>query len=83
MASTRSFDYAAIGGGGNGIGGGSQSSRRLARGLPPGDKEEEDNDSTPVAFDVDDSKGGKVEVNSECKGNGNSNGPVDNNDDNG
>ena len=83
MTSTRSSDYAAIRGGGNGVGGRSQSSRRLARGPPPGGEEEEDDNSTPVAFDVDDSKGGKVEVNSECKGNGNSNGPVDNNDDNG
>ncbi len=53
MASTRSSDYAAIGGGGNGVGSGSQSSRWLARGLPPGGKEEENDDSTPVAFDVD------------------------------
>jgi hypothetical protein len=45
-------------------------------------EEEEDNDSTPVAFDVDDGDAGKVEVNSECKGNGNSNGPVDNNNNN-
>jgi hypothetical protein len=34
----------------------------------PGGKEEEDNDSTPDAFDVDDGDGGKVEVNGECKG---------------
>ncbi len=41
-----------------------------------------DNDSTPVAFDVNDGNGGKViEVNGECKGDGNSNGPVDNNND--
>jgi hypothetical protein len=80
MVSTRSSDYAAIGGGSNGIGGKSQSSRLLARGPPPGGKEEKDNNSTPVAFDVDDSDGGKVvEVNGECKGNGNSDGPVDNN----
>jgi hypothetical protein len=49
MVSTRSSDYAAIGGGGNGIGGKSQLSRLLARGPPPGGKEEKDNDSTPVA----------------------------------
>ncbi len=65
MVSTRSSDYAAISGGGNGVGGRSLSSRRLARGPPPRSKEEEDNDSTPVAFDVDDSNGGKVEVNGE------------------
>jgi hypothetical protein len=81
MASTRSSDNAAISSGGDGLGGGSQLSRRLARGPPPGGKEEEDNDSTPVAFDVNDGNGGKVEVNGECKGDGNSNGPVDNNDD--
>jgi hypothetical protein len=41
-------------------------------------------DSTPVAFDVNDGNGGKVvEVNGECEGNSNSDGPVDNsNDDN-
>ncbi len=71
-----------ISGGGDGIGGKSWLSWLLARGPPPGGKEEKDNGSTPVAFDVDDSNGGKVEVNGECKGNGNSNGPVDNNDDN-
>ncbi len=81
MRSMRSSDYAAIGGGGNGVGGGSRSSRRLARGTPPGGKEEEDDDSTPVAFDVNDGNGGQVEVNSECEGNGNSDGPVDNNND--
>jgi hypothetical protein len=56
----------------------------LARGPPPGGKEEKDNNSTPVAFDVDDGNGGEVfEVNSECKGDSNSDGPVDtNNDDN-
>ncbi len=80
IASTRSSDYVAIGGGSNGISGGSESSRWLARVPPPGGKEEEDNDSTPVAFDVDDSNGGKVEVNGECKGNGNSDGNNDNND---
>ncbi len=79
FTSTRSSDYAAIGGGSNGIGSGSQLSRWLARGLPLGGKEEEDKDSTPIAFDVDFCNGGKVEVNGECKGNGNSNGPVDNN----
>ncbi len=61
MVSTRSSDYAAIGGGGYGIGSKSQSSGRLlARGLLPRGKEEEDNDSTPVAFDVDDGNGGEV-----------------------
>ncbi len=55
-------------------------SRLLARGPPPGGKEVEDNNSAPVAFDVDDGNGGKVEVNGEYKGNGNSNGPVDDND---
>jgi hypothetical protein len=54
MTSTRSSDYAAIRGGGNGIGGGSQASRRLARWPLPRGKEEEDDDCTPVAFDVDD-----------------------------
>jgi hypothetical protein len=49
---------------------------------PPGGEEEEDDDSTPVAFDVDDGNGGQVEVNSECKGNGNSNGPIDKNNNN-
>jgi hypothetical protein len=82
MTSTRSSDYAAIGGGGNGVSGGSRSSRRLARGPLPGGKEEEDDDSTPVAFDVDDGNGGQVEVNGECKGNGNRDGPVDNINDN-
>jgi hypothetical protein len=82
MTSARSSDYAAIGGGGDGVGGRSQSSRQLARGLPPGGKEEEDDDSTPAAFDVDDGNGGQVEVNGECKGNSNSDGPVDNNDNN-
>jgi hypothetical protein len=81
MVSTRSSDYAAIGGGGNGIRSGSQLSRRLARGPPPIGEEEEDNNSTPVAFDVNDGDCGKVEVNSECKGNGNSDCPIDNNDD--
>jgi hypothetical protein len=79
MTSTRSSDYAAIWGGGNGDGSRSQLSRRLARGPPPGGAEEEDNNSTPVAFDVNDGDGGKVEVNGECKGNSNSNGPIDNN----
>jgi hypothetical protein len=51
----------------------------LARGALPKGKEEEDNDSTPVTFDVNDSNGGKVEVNGECEGNGFSNGPIDNN----
>ncbi len=82
MASIRSSDYAAIGGGSNGIDGGSQLSRQLARGPPPGGKEEEDNNSTPVAFGVNAGNGGNVEVNSECKGNGNSDGPIDNNDSN-
>jgi hypothetical protein len=36
----------------------------------------------PITFDVDDSNICKVEVNGECKGNGNSNGPVDNNNNN-
>ncbi len=49
---------------------------------PPGGKEEEDDDSTPVAFDVDDGNGGQVEVNGECKGNGNSDGPIDKNNNN-
>jgi hypothetical protein len=83
MVSTRSSDYAAIGGGGDGISGESQSSRLLARGLPPGGKEEKNSDSTPVTFDVDDDDGGKVvEVNGECEGDCNSDGPVDNNNDN-
>jgi hypothetical protein len=81
MVSTRSSDYAAIGGDGDGISGGSQLSRQLARGPLPGGKEEEDNNITPVVFDVHDGDGDKVEVNSECKGNGNSNGPIDNNSD--
>ncbi len=81
MVSTRSSDYAAIGGGSNGIGSENQSSRLLARGLPPGGKEEKDNDSTPVAFDVDDGNGGTVEVNGEWEGDGNSDCPVDNNND--
>ncbi len=82
MVSTRSSDYGAIGGGGDGISGESQSSRLLARGQPPGGKEEKDNDSTPVAFDVDDGNDGKVvEVDGECKGNGNSDGSIDNNND--
>jgi hypothetical protein len=59
MASTRSSDYVAISGGGNGISG---KSRLSSRGLPPGGKEEEYNNSTPVAFDVNDSNGGKIEV---------------------
>jgi hypothetical protein len=79
MASTRSSDYAAIGSGSDGLGGGSQLSRQLARGPPPGGKEEEDINSTPVAYDDDDNGGGEVEVNGECEGDGNSNGPVDNN----
>jgi hypothetical protein len=80
MVSTRSSDYAAIGGGGNGIGGKSRLSRLLARGPPLGGEEEKDNNSTPVAFDVNDSNGGKVvEVNGECEGNGKSDGPIDNN----
>jgi hypothetical protein len=82
MVSTRSSAYAAIGGGGNGLSGGSRLPRRLARGPPPGGKEEEDNNSTPVAFDVGDGDCGKVEVNGECVGDGNSDGPIDNNDDN-
>ncbi len=54
----------------------------MARGPLPGGKEEKDNDSTPVAFDVNDGNGGKVvEVNGECEGNGNSDGPIDNNND--
>jgi hypothetical protein len=81
MTSTRSSDYAAIGGGGDGVGSKSQSFRQLAGGLPPGGKEEEDDDSTPVAFDVNDGNGGQVGVNSECEGNGNSAGPIDNNKD--
>ncbi len=80
--STGSSDYAAIGGGGNSIGSKSQLSRLLARGPLPGGKEEKDNNSTPVVFDVNDGNGGKViEVNGECKGNGNSDGPIDNNND--
>jgi hypothetical protein len=83
MVSTRSSDYVAISGGGNGINGKSRLSRLLARGPLPRGKEEKDNESTLVAFDVDDGNGGKVvEVNGECKGNGNSNGPIDNNNDN-
>ncbi len=82
MVSTKSSDYAAIGSGGNGIGGKSQSSRLLARGPLPGGKEKKDNDSTPVAFDVDDGDGSKVvKVNGEYEGDGNSNGPVDSNND--
>ncbi len=81
MVSTRS-DYAAIGSGGDSIGGKSRLSRLLARGPPPGGEEEENNDSTPVAFDVDDGNGGEVEVNGECKGDGNSDGPIDNNNNN-
>ncbi len=79
MASIRSSDYVTICGGGDGVGGGSQSSRQLARGPPPGGKEVEDNDSTPVAVHVDDGNGGVVEVNGECEGDGNSDGPADNN----
>jgi hypothetical protein len=82
MVSTRSSDYATISGGGNGIGGESQLSRLLARRPPPRGKEKKDNNSTPAAFDVDDGDGGKVEVNVECKGDGNNDGPVDNNNDN-
>ncbi len=82
MASIRSSDYVAIGSGSNNIGGGSQLSRQLARGLLPGGKEEEDNNSTPVAFSVNDSNCGNGEVNHECKGNGNSDGPIDNNNSN-
>jgi hypothetical protein len=81
MTSTRSSDYVAIGGGGDGVGGRSRSSRWLARGPPPGGEDEEDAHSTPVAFDVNDGNGGQVEVNSECKCNSNGNGPVNNNDD--
>jgi hypothetical protein len=81
MTSTRSSDYAAIRGGSNGVGGRSRSSKRLARGPLPRGKEEEDNNSTPVAFYVVDGNGGQDEVNGECKGNGNSNGPIDNNND--
>ncbi len=77
--STRSSDYAAIGGGSNGVSGGSQLSRWLARGPLPVSEEEEDINSILVAFDVDDSGGGEVEVNGECKGDSNSNGSVDNN----
>jgi hypothetical protein len=80
MTSTRSSDYEALGGGSDGGGNGSQLSRLLARGLPPEGKGEEDNDSAPVAFDVDDGNGGKNEVNGECEGDGNSDGPVDSND---
>jgi hypothetical protein len=80
MASTRSSDYAAIGGGGNCISNRSRLSRRLARGPPPRGKKGEDNNSTPVAFDVDAGNGGEIEVNGECEGDGNSNGPIDNND---
>jgi hypothetical protein len=82
MMSTRSSDYASIRGGGDGVGGRSGSSSRLARGPLPWGEEEEDDDSTPDAFDVDDGNGGQVEVNSECKGNGNSDGPIDNNNNN-
>jgi hypothetical protein len=82
MTSTKSSDYEALGGGGDGGGGGSRPSRLLARGPPPGGKEKEDNNSTPIAFDVNDGNSGKVEVNGECKGNGNIDGPVDNNEDN-
>ncbi len=53
-----------------------------SEGLRPEVRKKKDNDSTPVAFDVNDGNSGKVEVNGECKGDGNSNGPVDNNDDN-
>ncbi len=60
VTSIRSSDYVAICGGGNGVSCGSQLSRRLARGPLPGGKEEEDNNSTPFAFDVDDGKGDKV-----------------------
>ncbi len=45
-------------------------SRLLARGPPRGGEEEEDNDSTPVAFNVNDGNGGKVEVNGEYEGDG-------------
>ncbi len=82
MASTRISDYAAIGSGGAGISNRNQLSRQLARGPLPGGKEEKDTNSTPVVFDVDGSNGGKVEVNGECKGNGNSDGLVDNKEDN-
>ncbi len=82
MASTRSSDYVAIGSGGNGIGGRSGSSRRLERGPQPGGEEEDNNDSTPVVVDDNDGDGGKVEVNGECKGDSNSDGPIDNNNDN-
>jgi hypothetical protein len=79
MVSTRSSDYVAIGGGGDGIGGKSRLSKLLARGLPLKGEEEKDNDSTPVVFDVNDGNGGKViEVNGECKGDGNIDGLVDN-----
>ncbi len=80
MRSTRSSDYVAIGGGGNGVSGGSRSSWQLARGPLPGGEEEEDDGSTPVVFDVNDGNGGQVEVKGECEGNGISNGTVDNND---
>ncbi len=60
MVSTRSSDYAAIGSGGDGVGGKSRSSRLLARGPPPKGKEEKDNDSTPVAFDVNYGNGGEL-----------------------
>jgi hypothetical protein len=82
MTSTRSADYEALRNGGNGGGSGSRSSRLLARGPLPGGKEEEDNDSAPFAFDVNDNDSGKVVVNGECKGNRNSDGPVDSNDNN-
>jgi hypothetical protein len=82
MTSTRSSDYEALGSGRDGCGSGSRSSRLLARGPPPGGKEEKDNDSAPAAFDVDDSNGGEVEVNGECKGDSNSDGPIDSNNNN-
>ncbi len=67
MVSTRSSDYATIGGGSNGIGGKSRLFRLLAKGPLPGGKEEKDKDSTPVVFDVNDGDSGKVvEVNGEC-----------------
>ncbi len=82
MTSTRSSYYGTIGGGSNGVGSKSRSSRWLARGPPPGGKEDkEDEDSTPVAFDANDGDDGQVEVNGECKGNGNHDGPVDKNND--
>jgi hypothetical protein len=80
IASTRCSDYVAIGSGGGGICGGSWLSGWLARGPLPRGEEEEYNDSTPVAFDFNEGDSSKVEVNGECGGDGNSNGPISNND---